>query len=61
MGTHSITAAYQATLDFASSSDTVAQAVNLGSFTLSASPSNQFISGPGTTVYACLLYTSRCV
>jgi sugar lactone lactonase YvrE len=52
VGTHSITAAYQATLDFASSSDTVAQAVNPGSFTLSASPSNQFISGPGTTVYA---------
>jgi sugar lactone lactonase YvrE len=52
VGTLTITAAYQATLDFASSSGTVAQAVNPGSFTLSAAPPNQFISGPGTTVYA---------
>jgi hypothetical protein len=52
VGTLTITATYQATLDFASSSGTVAQAVNTGSFTLSATPANQFISGPGSTVYA---------
>src|SRR5208283_3550772 len=52
LGALTITATYQATLDFASSSGTVAQAVNSGSFTLSATPSNQFISGPGSTVYA---------
>jgi sugar lactone lactonase YvrE len=52
VGTLSITATYQATLDFASSSGTVTQAVNPGSFTLSATPANQFISGPGSTVYA---------
>jgi hypothetical protein len=52
VGTLTITATYQATLDFASSSATVTQVVNPGSFTLSAAPPNQFISGPGTTVYA---------
>ncbi|MDR3660193.1 MAG: MBG domain-containing protein, partial [Mycobacterium sp.] len=52
VGTLTITAAYQATLDFASSSGTVTQVVTPGSFTLSAAPPNQFISGPGTTVYA---------
>jgi hypothetical protein len=52
VGTLTITAAYQPTLDFVSSSGTVAQVVNTGSFTLSAAPPNQFISGPGTTVYA---------
>jgi hypothetical protein len=51
VGTLTITAAYQATLDFASSSGTVTQVVNTGSFTLSAAPANQFISGPGSTVY----------
>ena len=51
VGTLTITATYQATLDFASSSGTVAQAVNPGSFTLSAAPPSQFISGPGSTVY----------
>ena len=52
VGTLTITAAYQATLDFASSSGTVTQVVNSGGFTLAAAPPNQFISGPGTTVYA---------
>jgi sugar lactone lactonase YvrE len=52
VGTLTITATYQATLDFASSSGTVTQVVNSGSFTLSATPSHQFISGPGSTVYA---------
>jgi sugar lactone lactonase YvrE len=51
VGTLTITATYQATLDFASSSGTVAQIVNPGSFTIAATPPNQFISGPGTTVY----------
>jgi sugar lactone lactonase YvrE len=52
VGTLTITATYQATLDFASSSGTVAQAVNTGSFTLTATPPTQFISGPGSSVYA---------
>jgi sugar lactone lactonase YvrE len=52
VGTLTITATYQATLDFASSSGTVTQVVNTGSFTLSAAPPNQFISGPGSSVYA---------
>jgi hypothetical protein len=52
VGTLTITATYQATLDYLTSSGTVAQAVNSGSFTLSAAPPNQFISGPGSTVYA---------
>jgi hypothetical protein len=52
VGTLTITATYQATLDYASSSGTVLQIVNPGSFTLAATPSNQFISGPGSTVYA---------
>jgi sugar lactone lactonase YvrE len=52
VGNLTITAAYQATLDFASSSGTIAQVVNPGSFTLAATPANQFISGPGSTVYA---------
>ena len=53
VGTLTITATYQTplTLDFASSSGTVTQVVNSGSFTLSAAPPNQFISGPGSTVY----------
>ena len=51
VGTLTITATYQATLDFASSSGTVVQVVNPGSFTLSAAPPTQFISGPGSTVY----------
>ena len=51
VGTLTITATYQATLDFASSSGTVAQVVNPGSFTLTAAPPTQFISGPGSTVY----------
>jgi sugar lactone lactonase YvrE len=51
VGSITITATYQATLDFASSSGTVLEVVTPGSFTLSAAPSNQFISGPGTTVY----------
>jgi sugar lactone lactonase YvrE len=51
VGTLTITATYQAYTNYASSSGTVAQVVNPGSFILSASPPNQFISGPGSTVY----------
>jgi hypothetical protein len=50
-GNLTITATYQATLDFASSSGTVLQGIIPGSFILSATPANQFIRGPGTTVY----------
>ena len=51
LGSTTITATYQATPDFASSSGTVPEFVNPGSFTIAAAPPNQFISGPGTTVY----------
>jgi sugar lactone lactonase YvrE len=51
-GTYTIMAIYQATRDFASSSGTVGQVVNPGTFTLTATPPSQFIRGPGNTVYA---------
>ncbi len=51
VGSYTITATYQATLVYASSSGTVVQVVNPGSFTLTAAPPTQFISGPGSTVY----------
>jgi hypothetical protein len=50
-GSTTITATYQATLDFASSSGTVLEVVSAGNFTIAAAPPNQFISGPGSTVY----------
>ncbi len=51
-GTYTITATYQPTLNFATSSGTVLQVVNPGSFTLSATPPNQFIRGSGSVSYA---------
>jgi sugar lactone lactonase YvrE len=52
-GTHSITAAFQANTNFTASSATLTQvtAAATGSFTLSASPATQFITGAGATVY----------
>ncbi|HUD22455.1 MAG TPA: MBG domain-containing protein [Acidobacteriaceae bacterium] len=52
VGSSTITATYQATLDFASSSGSVLQVVNPGTFTVSAIPPNQFIRGAGSTSYA---------
>ena len=52
VGSLTITATYQATTNFASSSGTVLQVVNPGSFTVSAVPPNQFIRGAGSTSYA---------
>jgi sugar lactone lactonase YvrE len=53
VGTHSITAAFQANTNFTASSATLTQvmAAPAGSFTISASPATQFIKGAGTTVY----------
>jgi sugar lactone lactonase YvrE len=53
LGTHSITAAFQANTNFTASSATLTQVMTAptGSFTISASPATQFIKGAGTTVY----------
>ena len=51
-GSLTITATYQATSQFSSSSGTVLQVVESGSFTVTAVPPNQFIRGAGSTVYA---------
>jgi len=51
-GSLTITATYQATPNYASSSGTVLQVVTPGSFTVSAVPPNQFIRGAGSTAYA---------
>lgn len=51
-GSIDITATYQASNNFASSSGTVFQVINPGSFTVAAVPPNQFIRGSGSTVYA---------
>jgi hypothetical protein len=48
---YNITAAYQGSLDFSSSSGTAPLDVTLGSFTVTATPTNQFIRGGGSTVY----------
>jgi MBG domain (YGX type)/Bacterial Ig-like domain (group 3) len=52
-GTHSITAAFQANTNFTGSSATLTQVMSAptGSFTISASPTTQFIKGAGATVY----------
>jgi len=52
VGTYTITATYQATPNYASSSGTVLQVVTPGSFTVTAIPPNQFIRGAGSTTYA---------
>jgi hypothetical protein len=53
LGTHSITAAFQANTNFTASSATLTQVMTAptGSFTISASPASQFIKGAGATVY----------
>ena len=53
LGTHSITAAFQANTNFTASSATLTQVMTAptGSFTLSTSPATQFIKGAGATVY----------
>ena len=53
LGTHTITAAFQANTNFTASSATLTQVMTapVGSFTISASPASQFIKGAGTTVY----------
>ena len=52
-GTHTINAAFQANNNFLASSASVAQLVNapVGTFTIAASPSTQYIKGAGATVY----------
>ncbi len=52
VGTLTITATYQATVNYATSSGTVLQVITPGSFTVTAIPPNQFIRGAGSTVYA---------
>jgi len=50
-GTYTITATYQTSTNYTTSSSAVAQVVTPGSFTVSATPLSQFIRGAGTTVY----------
>jgi hypothetical protein len=50
-GTYTITATYPGSADFVSSSGTVTEVVNPGSFTVSANPPDQFVRGPGTTTF----------
>ena len=52
VGTFTITATYQATANYATSSGTVLQVVTPGTFTVTAIPPNQFIRGAGSTTYA---------
>ncbi len=53
LGSHTITASFQANTNFNASSATLTQvmAAPVGNFTLSASPATQFITGAGATVY----------
>ncbi len=53
LGSHTITASFQANTDFTASSATLTQvmAAPVGNFTLSASPATQYIKGAGATVY----------
>jgi hypothetical protein len=50
-GTHTITATFQATASFTSSTATLTQVINGGSFTIVASPATQLIRGAGSTTY----------
>jgi sugar lactone lactonase YvrE len=52
-GTHTITATFQASSTFASSSATLTQVINAptGSFTIVATPASQYLRGAGSTVY----------
>ena len=53
VGSHTITAAFQANTNFTASTATLTQVMTapVGSFTISASPATQYIKGAGTTVY----------
>ncbi len=53
VGSHTITAAFQANTNFNASSATLTQVMNApaGSFTLTASPATQYITGAGATVF----------
>jgi hypothetical protein len=53
LGSHSITAAFQANTNFNASSATLTQVMTAptGSFTISASPATQYIKGAGATVF----------
>jgi hypothetical protein len=50
-GSYTITATYQTSADYTSSSGTVPQVITPGTFTIAAAPLNQFIRGAGVTVY----------
>jgi sugar lactone lactonase YvrE len=50
-GTYTITATYQASTNYASSTGTVSQTIDSGAFTLKVDPPTQFIRGAGSTVY----------
>lgn len=51
-GSYTITANYSGATNFAVSSGTVTQVISTGTYSVAATPSSQFIRGPGTTVYA---------
>jgi hypothetical protein len=53
VGSHTITAAFQANTNFTASTATLTQIMTapVGSFTISASPATQYIKGAGATVY----------
>jgi MBG domain-containing protein/Big-like domain-containing protein/centrosomal CEP192-like protein/NHL repeat-containing protein len=53
VGSHTITAAFQANTNFTASTATLTQVMTapVGSFTISASPATQYIKGAGATVY----------
>lgn len=50
-GSHTITAIFQATAAYASSTATLTQVIDEGSFTLVATPPSQYIRGGGSTTY----------
>ena len=50
-GSHIITATLQASATFASSSATLTQVIDEGSFTIVATPPSQYIRGAGSTIY----------
>jgi sugar lactone lactonase YvrE len=52
-GTHTITATFQATAAFASSTATLTQVITapMGSFTITATPASQYVRGAGSTIY----------
>jgi hypothetical protein len=56
-GSHTITATFQANMNFATSSATLTQVINtpVGSFTISATPPTQLIRGAGATTYQVVL------